>query len=174
MIRDPPPANPLDTPAPPLTPEFLAMMAKGVSLILSSCDHALNPSVMRAVGSRVEDGGRRLTGYLARSQSAQLLNDIASSGRLAAVFSQPSSHLTVQFKSRRVRLRETDEADRAHLQRYLVSMEEELVALGYPHELASVMLAHRAEDLVAVEFEPDEAFDQTPGQRAGQRLEVAP
>jgi hypothetical protein len=25
---------------------------------------------------------------------------------------------------------------------------------------------------VAVEFEPDEAFDQTPGQHAGQRLEA--
>lgn len=149
------------------------MMAKGVSLILSSCDHALNPSVMRAVGSQVEGGGRRITAYLMRSQSHQLLSDIASSGRLAAVFSQPSTHLTVQFKSRRVQLREASEADRPHLQRYLLSMEEELVALGYPRGLASVMLAHRAEDLVAVEFEPEEAFDQTPGPRAGQRLEAS-
>lgn len=149
------------------------MMVKGVSLILSSCDHALNPSVMRAVGSQVEDGGRRIIAYLSRGQSGQLLGDIARSGRLAAVFSQPSTHLTVQFKSRRVRMREAVEADRPHLQRYLASMEEELVALGYPCELASAMLAHRLDDLVAVEFTPDEAFDQTPGPRAGQRLEAS-
>jgi hypothetical protein len=166
-------ACPLDTPTPPLKPEFLAMMVKGVSLILSSCDHALTPSVMRAVGCRVEDGGGRITAFLARSQSRQLLADIASSGRLAAVFSQPSTHLTVQFKSRRVRIREGEAGDRPHLQRYVLSMEDELGALGYPRGLASAMLSHPPDDIVAVEFMPDEAFDQTPGQRAGQRLGAA-
>ena len=43
-------AGPMDTPLPPLKPEFLAMLAKGVSLMLASVDHRLNPSVMRAVG----------------------------------------------------------------------------------------------------------------------------
>lgn len=146
------------------------MMTKGVSLILSSADHALTPSVMRAVGSRIEDNGRRITAYLARGQSRQLLADIARSGRLAAVFSQPSTHLTVQIKSRRARIREAREDDQPHLQRYLHSMEDELAALGYPRTMAGAMLAHRPEDLVAVEFEPDEAFDQTPGPRAGHRL----
>lgn len=169
-IRD---AHPLDTPTPPLKPEFLAMMVKGVSLILSSCDHALTPSVMRAVGSHVEDGGRRITAFLARSQSHQLLADIASSGRMAAVFSQPSTHRTLQFKSRRVHFREVTPADFPHLERYRLSMEDELAALGYPRGLATTMLAHRTDDLVAVVFLPDEAFDQTPGPRAGQRMEAA-
>jgi len=158
---------------PPLKPEFLAMMAKGVSLILSSSDHALTPSVMRAVGSQVEDGGRRITAFLSRRASRQLLADIASSGRVAAVFSQPSTHLTVQFKSRRVRLREATAADLPLMERYRLSMEDELAALGYPYGLASAMLAHQPDDLVAVVFEPDEAFDQTPGQHAGQRMEAA-
>lgn len=161
----------MDTTAQPaLKPELLAMMVKGVSLIVSSTDLALNPSLMRAVGSRVEDGGRRITAYLAREQSRQLLADIASSGRLAAVFSQPSTHTTVQFKSRRVRMRELDAGDAPHLARYLASMEEELSALGYPRVLAKVMLAHRPQDLVALEFHPDEAYDQTPGPRSGQAL----
>lgn len=163
----------MNLPVPPLKPEFLAMMTKGVSLILSSCDHALTPSVMRAVGSHVEDGGRRITAFLARRASRQLLADIASSGRLAAVFSQPSTHRTLQFKSRRVRLREVVAADLPLVERYRLSMEDELAALGYPNGLASAMLAHQADDLVAVEFEPDEAFDQTPGQHAGQRMEIA-
>lgn len=161
----------MDTNASPtLKPELLAMMVKGVSLIVSSADLALNPSLMRAVGSRVEDGGRRMTAYLARGQSRQLLTDIASSGRMAAVFSQPSTHLTVQFKSRRVRVRELDDGDTPHLERYLASMEDELSALGYPRVLARVMLAHRPQDLVALEFQPDEAYDQTPGPRSGQAL----
>jgi hypothetical protein len=32
------------------------------------------------------------------------------------------------------------------------------------------MLAHRLEDLVAITFEPEFAFDQTPGPRAGTPL----
>lgn len=170
--RDPHP-TPMNPTVPPLKPEFLAMMTKGVSLILSSCDHALTPSVMRAVGSHVEDGGRCITAFLARRQSRQLLADIASSQRVAAVFSQPSTHRTVQFKSRRVRLREVVPADLPLIERYRLSMEDELAALGYPYGLASAMLAHQADDLVAVVFEPDEAFDQTPGQHAGQRMEAA-
>ncbi|MBX3608389.1 MAG: hypothetical protein KF871_00720 [Hydrogenophaga sp.] len=149
------------------------MMVKGVSLIVSSRDHALNPSVMRAVGSRIDDGGRRITAYLARNQSRQLLADLSSSGRLAAVFSQPTSHLTVQFKSRRFRIREATPDDSPYLAQYLASMEDELGALGYPRVLAKVMLAHQPQDLVAVEFEPDEAFDQTPGPNSGQAMGLA-
>ncbi|MGC4396719.1 hypothetical protein [Hydrogenophaga sp. T2] len=160
----------MDKPLPPLKPEFLAMMAKGVSLMLCSCDPALTPSVMRAVGSRIEDEGRRITAYLGRAQAAQLLADIASSGRLAAVFSQPSTHLTVQFKSRRVRIRETRADDTPHLERYLRSMEEEVAAVGFAPVCAHALLAHAPGDLVAVEFEPDEAYDQTPGPQAGRQV----
>lgn len=161
------------TEPPDLNPAFLAMIEKGVSLIVSSAGPDLVPSVMRAVGSRVDDGGRRITAYLSRSQSTTLLRDIARSGRLAAVFSQPSTHLTLQLKSRRVRLREADASDAAPLAAYLRSMQDELAALGYPRDLATVMLAHRRDDLVAVEFQPDEAFDQTPGLRAGARVGAA-
>ena len=35
------------------------------------------------------------------------------------------------------------------------------------------MLAHRHEELVAVSFAPEQAFEQTPGPRAGTRLELA-
>lgn len=156
---------------PPLKPEFLAMLVKGVSLMLSSCDHALTPSVMRAVGSLVEDEGRRITAYVGRAQARQLLADIASSGRLAAVFSQPSTHLTLQFKSRRVRLRDLRPQDEAHLLRYRQSMEQEVAAVGFPPLYAQALLAHDPAGLVAVEFQPDEAYDQTPGAGAGRPLQ---
>ena len=162
----------MDTPLPPLKPEFLAMLVKGVSLMLASCDHALNPSVMRAVGSRIDDGGRRITAYLGRAQSRQLLADIAASGRLAAVFSQPSTHLTLQFKSRRIRIREPRPDDQPHLDAYLRSMEQEISAVGFAPVYVQALLAHDPHDLVAVEFEPDEVYDQTPGAQARSLLLV--
>ena len=36
------------------------------------------------------------------------------------------------------------------------------------------MLAHRLDDVVAIEFEPELAFDQTPGSKAGQPIAGMP
>jgi hypothetical protein len=162
---------PLEHPAPPLlTPEHLAMMDAGVSVIASSCGPDLAPSVMRAVGSLIGAQGRLVTVYLCRSQSAQLLRDVALGGRLAVVFSQPSTHKTVQLKTRAARLREARESDVPVLQRYRISMERELTLLGFGPVFARAMLAHRLDDVVAIEFEPEQAFDQTPGSKAGQPI----
>lgn len=161
-------------PAPVLHPDFVAMLVKGVSVIVGSADHALNPSLMRGVGSVVSADGRDITVFVSRGPARQLLHDIAASGRLAAVFSQPSTHRTLQLKARQIRLREATEADRPALTRYLHSMEEELAFLGYDPVFARAMLAHRLEELVAIEFQPEEAFDQTPGQSAGRAIGGAP
>lgn len=158
--------------APPLlSGDLLAMMVRGVSVNVASRDAALRPSLMRAVGSDVAADGSRITVYLARSQSGQLLQDIASTGRLAVVFSQPSTHRSVQVKAIAATLRPAGEADREVLARYLAAMEHEVAAVGFPPPLTRAMLAHRLEDVVAVTFEPHEAFDQTPGPRAGKSLE---
>lgn len=146
------------------------MIERGVSVIVSSCGHDLTPSVMRAVGSRIGDGGCHITVYLCRSQSAQLLQDVARSGRLAAVFSQPSTHRTVQVKTRTARLREATPDDEPALQRYLEGMERELTSIGFAAVYARAMLAHRLDDVVAIEFVPELAFDQTPGPKAGQPI----
>ena len=146
------------------------MIEGGVSVIVSGCGSDLTPSVMRAVGSQAQDGGQRFTVYLSRSQSAQLLNDVAHNGRVAVVFSQPSTHRTVQLKARNARLREATEADAPALARYLRGMEDELTRIGFGALYARAMLAHRLDDVVAVEFEPEQAFDQTPGPKAGQPI----
>lgn len=153
-----------------LSPELIAMLDKGVSVIVSSCDLSLRPSIMRAVGSALAPDRRTITVYLSRPQSRQLLQDIASTGRLAVVFSAPASHRTVQVKARGARLREARADDAPQLARYLQSMEAEVRLVGFEPPFTRAMLAHRLEDLVAVSFEPEQAFDQTPGPRAGAAL----
>ena len=153
-----------------LSGEHIAMIRRGVSAIVGACDAGLQPSIMRSVGSTVTPDGATVTVYLMRQQSRQLLQDIASTGRLAVVFSEPSTHRTVQVKARGARTRAAEESDLPLLQGYLESMERELGLIGLPPAFARAMLAHRPRDLVAVSFEPDEAFDQTPGPRAGRAL----
>lgn len=153
-----------------IPPELLAMMARGVSVIVASRDQALRPSMMRAVGSEVASDGSAITVYVSRSQSRQLIQDVATSGHVAAVFSEPATHRTVQVKASRATLRNAEAADAPVLARYLASMEHEIQRVGYAPPMTRAMLSHRLDDLVAIRFEPEQAFDQTPGPKAGALL----
>jgi hypothetical protein len=153
-----------------LPPDLVAMMVRGVSVIVASRDASLRPSIMRAVGSNIADNGRSITVFVSRHQSRQLVQDIAATGHLAVVFSEPSTHRTVQVKATRAALRSADAADEPVMARYLVSMEHEIQQVGFPPSATRAMLAHRIDDLVAITFEPELAFDQTPGPQAGTRL----
>ena len=151
-------------------PDLLAMMARGVSVIVGSRDLALRPSVMRAVGSHVAPDGGTITVFVARRQSRQLVQDVATTGHVAVVFSEPATHRTVQVKATRAVLRNAEPAEEPVLARYLASMEHEVQRVGYAPAMTRAMLAHRLDDVVAISFEPEQAFDQTPGPRAGALL----
>ena len=151
-------------------PDLLAMMARGVSVIVGSRDLALRPSVMRAVGSHVAPDGGTITVFVARRQSRQLVQDVATTGHVAVVFSEPATHRTVQVKATRAVLRNAEPAEEPVLARYLASMEHEVQRVGHAPAMTRAMLAHRLDDVVAISFEPEQAFDQTPGPRAGALL----
>ena len=150
-----------------LDADRIAMVAKGVSAIVASCSVALQPSIMRAVGSHISADGRCVTVYLRRSQSRQLLQDIADTGRIAVVFSEPSTHHTLQLKAGQAQQRPATTDDLPVLQAYLRSMEHEVGLVGWGPHYVGAMLAAPLDDVVAVSFIPDAAFDQTPGPRAG-------
>ncbi|MGJ7495903.1 pyridoxamine 5'-phosphate oxidase family protein [Variovorax sp. RT4R15] len=163
-----------DAPRALLTPEYIAMVNKGVSTIVASSDESRRPSLMRAVGCSIAPDGTRVTVFVARSQSRQLLQDVAATGHVAVVFSEPLSHRTVQVKARAAELRSADAGDTGALQRYLTSMEAEIAAVGYDAAFVGAMLAYRLDDLVAISFTPTAAFDQTPGPKAGSALPAPP
>ena len=160
----------MSAPSTLLPPDLIAMVAGGVSTIVSSSDAALRPSVMRAVGCTITPDGSTITVYLARRQSRQLLLDLAATGRIAVVFSHPSSNRTLQVKAMGVQTRPAQASDQPILAHYLSAMEKEIEAVGFPARLTQAMLAHQIDDVVAVSFEPSTAFDQTPGPRAGEPL----
>ena len=148
-----------------LPDDLIALIARGVSCIVASRDAAHQPSIMRAVGCEV--AADSITVFVARRQSRQLVQDIAANGHVAAVFSEPATHRTVQVKATKATLRNATEADRHVLARYLASMEHELGRIHIAAPLTRAMLAHRLDDVVAISFAPEQAFDQTPGPKAG-------
>jgi hypothetical protein len=153
-----------------LPPDLVAMMDRGVSVVVGSRDAKMRPSLVRAVGSLVAQGGRSVTVFVTRSQSRQLLQDVGACGHVAAVFSEPASHRTIQLKATRATLRNAGPADEPALARYLSSMEHEIGRVGIAPVLTRAMLSHRLDDVVAITFAPEHAFDQTPGPKAGTRL----
>lgn len=153
-----------------LSSGHIAMVDKGVSAIVSACDAQLRPSIMRAMGSSITPDGCTVTVYLVRRQSRQLLLDLAATGRIAVVFSEPLSHQTVQVKASQVRIRPAQAPDEPLLQRYRAAMEYELARVGFDARFVRAMFAWQLDDLVAISFEPEVAFDQTPGPRAGAAL----
>ncbi|WP_326540946.1 hypothetical protein [Pseudorhodoferax sp.] len=156
--------------APQVSTEHIAMIRKGVSAIVASRGLDLRPSLMRAMAADIRDDGRLVTALVARAQAGQLLQDIAATGAVSVVFSEPLSHRTVQLKAARAALRPATPADAPLLQRYLASMEQEIGAVGHGPEFVRAMLACRIEALVVIEFAPEQGFDQTPGPRAGAAL----
>lgn len=157
-----------------LSPEHIAMVDRGVSVIVASRDAALRPSLMRGVGSAISACGTQVTVYLRRSQSRQLLQDIEAGGGVAVVFSEPPTHRTLQLKAPSATVRSANSDDLPLLRRYLASMQHELAQVGYGPEYAAAMLSAPLEDVVALRFTPRAAFDQTPGARAGAPLAAAP
>ena len=153
-----------------LTPEFIAMIDRGVSAIVASRSRDHRPSAMRAVGSCIAPDGQFVTVYLTRPHARQLLQDLGDTGMIAVVFSDPASHRTVQLKASNVAIRPAETGDEAVLERYLRSMEKNLAQVGFAGPYARVMLQHKLEETVAVSFKPEQAFDQTPGPQAGRAL----
>jgi hypothetical protein len=153
-----------------IPPDLIEMMERGVSVHVASHDARQRPSVMRAVGSSVDAAQGCVTVYVSRLQASQLVLDVSSTGHVAAVFSEPFSHRAVQLKATSATLRNAEASDVPVLACYRESMEREVQKVGHPAGVASAMLAHRLEDLVVISFEPELAFEQTPGPKAGSAL----
>ncbi len=153
-----------------LSPAHIALVGSGISAIVASRDAQLRPSLMRAMGADISADGQRITVYLRPSQSHQLLADLRAGGPITVVFSDPPSNRTLQLKAAGACLRALQPSDQAVLRRYLGAMQRRVGQVGFGPDYVAAILAAPPDDLLAVEFTPEAAFDQTPGARAGTPL----
>ena len=142
----------------------------GVSINAASSGPGNVPAVSRALGCRVSADRRRVTVFLAASRSAALLEAIAASRRIAVVFSQPSTHRTIQLKGVDAARAGLEDGDWALIERCSEGFGADLAAAGYGEGLAGLLLDAEPADVVAVSFSPSAAFNQTPGPGAGRPL----
>jgi hypothetical protein len=157
-------------PPSPLNAELADFIQGGVSVVIASSNAGLEPDVVRGCGCRVSRDLRRVTVLYDKTRGSRVLDDFAANGRIAVVFTQPSTHRTIQLKgtdAARVRTAASDLAiAREHRERWI----QELLQIGYTREFSAAIWGPLSETLAAIAFTPTSAFQQTPGPAAGQPL----
>ncbi len=156
---------------PPLLDENnTAFVQGGVSVVAASCDADGLPSIGRVTGCRVSSDRRRVSVFVAKAQALALLADVRAGRHIAVVFSRPTTHRTLQLKATDAELRPITAAEPALVSRYVDAFAAELVALGHDDDQARALCAGAQDELLAIDFTPGAAFEQTPGPRAGMPL----
>jgi len=151
--------------------DLVAFLTGGVSITLASRNAALVPSTSRAKGCRVlrEASRIRLRVFVSALQAGDFLGDIRSTGMISATFTVPRTHRTLQFKSRDARIDAVNTEDLAAIAAAATAFAANIEPLGFAHEFSTAFLASPGDE-VAIEFTPTDAFQQTPGPAAGERL----
>jgi len=153
-----------------LTDEICNFLTSGVSILVASRNAGLSPSIARAKGCRVVRGPRtRIRILISAAHAGELLDDVRSSGAVSATFTLPRTHRALQFKGNDARVENVDAQDRAAMEEYLSTFVSVVGPLGFREEFVRAYYASPPDE-VAIEFEPSDAFQQTPGPTAGSRL----
>lgn len=156
-----------------LDPEHIAFIQTGVSISLAASAANRLPSMSRGLGCKVLARGRKVCVFVRRSQSAELLANIAATGKVANVFSLPSTNRTVQLKGADAAVRPFEAKDLPVIDGHIADFLREVLPMQLTEDVVRAVLAYSPDDLATVVYTPCAAFLQTPGAKAGQPLNGA-
>ncbi|MCG2575668.1 hypothetical protein LZ012_01525 [Dechloromonas sp. XY25] len=145
-------------------------LCSGVSISLAACGDDRDNCVIRAVGCKFVDDGRRIAVFLRHSRSPDFFRFVQATGRIANVFCLPSTNRTIQIKGDDVRVEAFPAADLALIEGHLALFLKQVVPLGVPESVARTIFAYDPADLVMLSYVPNAVFTQTPGPKAGELL----
>ena len=157
-----------------LTAEQAAFLQGPVSINIAASGRDGWPCVCRAQGCTVARDRKTVTVLLSARRGREVIDALDAGSGIAAVFSRPATHATLQLKAAHATRMALNAAHRSCGQRYARAFADELMTLGYGAELGQGLLAvMAANDLIALRFAPEVVFDQTPGPTAGHVLATA-
>lgn len=145
-------------------------MQRGISVVVGARDRHNAPTVARATGCRVSADLRRVTIFISATQAEQVLRCIRDNGEIAVVFSEPSTHRTVQLKGKDAVVGGLEDGDLLLIAAYRDGFAREVCQFGFDELLIQTMLFYPSADIVSLNFTPSEAYSQTPGPHAGEPL----
>ena len=139
----------------------------GTSVLIGTADARCVPASCRAIAVTSSDDLATATVYIPLSNSQQVVQNIATTKRIAVSATHPLDHCSVQIKGMAtdVRLARDDEA--ALLKTRLDALADVLHKVGVPSRVVRGAAYWPA---FAVTLRVEEIFEQTPGPKAGTRL----
>jgi hypothetical protein len=143
---------------------------RGVTIFIATRDRAMRPVAYLASGCRVAPDRREVSLFVNSRQAQRFLEPMQESRVIAANFSQPSSHRSIQLKGVDARMQAVQPGDLEQIAAFRESYVAELALLKYSEAFSRTFLPAPDDSLVAVVFTPSLAYDQTPGQHAGKPL----
>jgi hypothetical protein len=155
---------------PVLSEKWAAFIQGGVAIGAASRDSQNIPTLVRAVGCRVSADRQRVMVLVAKSQAEPLLNAVRSTRMIAVIFTQPSTHISVQLKGNDAVVARARAADAQLKKRCTDAFVADAGSIGYPEDLIRAVVWADEADLMTITFTPISAFLQTPGPRAGESL----
>lgn len=133
-------------------------------------DRHLVPRGHRVSAWQVGNDRRRLTAFVAETFTDGLLEALEDNGQLALTVEEFPSHETYQFKGRFLRHRPIVADDLKIVERVRERFVKRMKSLNSDAP-PSVLSDYILKPLVAIEFEVQDIFVQTPGPGAGKRVD---
>lgn len=150
-----------------VTDDLAPLLAGLVAVHVGTRDAGLRADTVIGAAAILEADGKRLTVFLPVATSETSLENLLENGAIAVVLSQPLTDRTVQLKGRAETIRPAREDEREAALRHAAAFDAEAEAIGLP----PAAVRRRAKwPCHAVTFAVAEAYEQTPGARAGEPI----
>jgi hypothetical protein len=140
----------------------------GLSVIVGAADAQGVPSCCRGYAIRSDDDLQTLTVYVPVATSHDVIRSLAISKRLAVASTQTVDHSATQVKGTAIETRLAREDEAAFVSERQDAFADALVVFGVPRRLARTLVHWPA---FAVTIRVEEIYEQTPGPKAGTRLQ---
>ena len=139
----------------------------GRTVLVGTADARNNPSCCRAVALASNDDLATATVYIPLAASQQVIQDLATTKRIAVSATHPLDHCSIQLKGTAIDVRLARDDEAPFLKARLDAIAQTLDIVGVP---ARVVKGAAYWPAFAVTLRVDEIFEQTPGPHAGSRV----
>jgi len=137
------------------------------TILVGTRDACLTPEITRGWGPTILPDGHTIEVCISLSDGARTLDNLRDQEELAVTFHHTSTYKTVQLKGRFLESGELTAQAWEAVERQRSTLLEQTKVHGIPPAIGSRLFTT---DLIRVRFVVEQAFEQTPGPRAGGTL----
>jgi hypothetical protein len=148
-------------------PRLSRCLEPGLSVLVATVNSQNMPSCCRAIAIQSIDDLETVTVYLPMATSQQIMQDVATTHRLAVAATHVIDHCSTQLKGRATTARIARADEEAFVRSRLEAFADVIETIGVPRRTTRTV-AHWP--VFAIEMRVDDIFEQTPGPKAGTRL----